>query len=196
MIEQLALTDAVGKPFEQLAREWVLKPIEMVNSTYQQPLPSALEEQAARAHDRNGQRMGDPWHVYPEQAAAGLWTTPTDLGKFVIEVQKSLLGQSNRVLSKAMIQEMVAPVGVGPFAVGFQVEKKGEGWYFAHGGSNWGFQCDMIAHRVKGYGAVVMTNSDSGGALIRELEQKIQEQYKWDVLDKPIPRTYGPPGIH
>jgi len=195
MIEQLALTDAVGKPFEQLALEWVLKPIEMTNSTYQQPLPAALEKQAARAHDRNGQRMGAPWHVYPEQAAAGLWTTPTDLAKFVIEVQKSLLGQSNRVLSKAMIREMVAPVGIGPFAVGFQVEKRGKGWYFMHGGDNWGFQCDMIAHRVKGYGVVIMTNSASGGALIRELERKIQEQYKWDVLDKPIPRTYGPPGI-
>src|ERR1051325_4906350 len=100
MIEQLALTDAVGKPFDQLAREWVLKPIEMANSTYEHPLPTAFEKQAARAHDRNGQRMNAPWHVYPEQAAAGLWTTPTDLGKFVIEVQKSLLGRSNRVLSK------------------------------------------------------------------------------------------------
>src|SRR5262249_32815124 len=196
MIEQLALTDAIGKPFDQLAREWVLKPIEMANSTYQQPLPAALEKQAARAHDRNGQAMDAPWHVYPEQAAAGLWTTPTDLGKFVIEVQKSLLGQSNRVLSKAMMQEMVAPVGIGSFAVGFQVEKRGEGWYFMHGGSNWGYQCDLMAHRVRGYGVVIMTNSDSGGALIRELERRIQEQYKWDVLDKPIPRTYGPPGIH
>ena len=47
--------------------------------------------QAARAHDRTGARMGDPWHVYPEQAAAGLWTTPTDLARFAIEVQLSLL---------------------------------------------------------------------------------------------------------
>src|SRR5262245_33808776 len=86
-----------------------------------------------------------------------------------------------------MMQEMVAPVGIGPFAAGFQVEKRGEGWYFMHGGSNWGFQCDMLAHRVKGYGVVIMTNSDSGGALIRELEQKIQEQYKWDVLDSRSP---------
>ena len=136
--------------------------------------------------------MGDPWHVYPEHAAAGLWTTPTDLAKFLIEVQKSLLGQSNRVLSQTMMQEMVTPVGVGPFAVGFSVEKKGEGWYFMHSGSNWGFQCDMLAHRVKGYGLVVMTNGDNGGALIRELERRIQEENKWDVFDKPIPRTYGP----
>ena len=138
----------------------------MTNSTYEQPLPAARQQQAARAHDRNGARRGDPWHVYPEQAAAGLWTTPTDLAKFVIEVQQSLLGRSNRVLAKASMQEMVTPVGVGPFAVGFQMEKRGEGWYFMHGGSNWGFQCDMIGHRVKGYGMAIMTNSDSGGVRI------------------------------
>jgi CubicO group peptidase (beta-lactamase class C family) len=194
MIEELVLTNAVGKPLAQLARDWVLNPIGMTNSTYEQPLPASRESQAARAHDRSGARMGDPWHVYPEHAAAGLWTTPTDLAKFLIEVQKSLLGQSNRVLSQSMAQEMVTPVGVGPFAVGFQIEKQGEGWYFMHGGSNWGFQCDMMAHRVKGYGVVIMTNGDGGGALIRELRLRIQQDEKWDTLDKPISRTYGPVG--
>ena len=192
MIEQLALTDAIGRPFAQLARDWVLNPIGMSHSTYEQPLPASREAQAARAHDRSGARMGDPWHVYPETAAAGLWTTPSDLARFLIEVQLSLVGRSNRVLSQSTAQEMVTPVGVGPFAVGFQVEKQGEGWYFMHGGSNWGFQCDMIAHRVKGYGLVVMTNGDGGGALIAELRRRIQQNDNWDTLDKPIPRTYGP----
>ena len=136
--------------------------------------------------------MGDPWHVYPEQAAAGLWTTPADLARLAIEVQLSLVGKSNRVLSQATVLEMVTPVGVGPFAVGFEVAKEGEGWYFMHGGSNWGFQCDLMAHRVHGYGAVIMTNSDSGGALIGRLRRLIQQEYKWDALDAPIPRRYGP----
>jgi CubicO group peptidase (beta-lactamase class C family) len=192
LIQQQALTDAIGRPFQDLAREWVLNPIGMTNSTYEQPLPSHREKQAARAHNRMGARMGDPWHVYPEQAAAGLWTTPSDLAKFAIEVQLSLLGKSNRVLSQTTVREMVTPVGVGPFAVGFQIEKEGEGWYFTHGGSNWGFQCDLVAHRVNGYGAAIMTNGDGGGALIGRLLRLIQQEYKWDALDAPIPRRYGP----
>ena len=192
MMQELVLTDAVGKPFVELARDWVLNPIGMTNSTFEQPLPAAREKQAARAHNPKGARSGDPWHVYPEHAAAGLWTTPTDLARFAIEVQNSLRGQSSRVLSQSTMKEMVTPVGVGPFAVGFQLEKQGEGWYFMHGGSNWGFQCDLIAHRVKGYGAVIMTNGDAGFPVIQQLRRRIQQEYKWDALDSPVPRGYGP----
>ena len=192
MIEQLTLTDAASRSLEQLAHEWVLNPLGMTNSTFEQPLPATRHAQAARAHGRDGQRMGDPWHVYPEQAAAGLWTTPTDLAKFVIEVQLSLLGKSNRVLKQSTMQEMVTPVGVGPFAVGFTVEKQGEGWYFMHGGSNWGFMCDVIGHRAKGYGLAIMTNGDNGSPLIQELRTRLERAYQWDVFDTPLPRTYGP----
>jgi CubicO group peptidase (beta-lactamase class C family) len=192
LLQQLAVTDAVGKPFAQIAAEWVLNPLEMTNSTFEQPLPAARHPQAARAHDRNGARMQDPWRVHPEQAAAGLWTTPTDLARFAIELQLAVQGRSSRVLTPALAREMITPVGVGPYAVGFGILKLGEGWYFSHGGSNWGFQCDLTAHRSKGYGAVIMTNSDSGGALIPQLLQLIQQEYKWDAIDSPIPRRYGP----
>jgi len=188
MIEQLALTDVLGKAFAQIMREYVLDPIGMTNSSYEQPLPPQRAAQAARAHNRAGHAMDAMWHVYPEQAAAGLWTTPTDLAKFVIEVEMALLGKSSRVLSQSMMQEMVTPVGVGPFAVGFSIEKQGEGWYFSHGGDNWGFQCDLVAHRAKGYGVVIMTNSDSGGFILREVRDRVARAYNWDTLDKPILR--------
>ena len=193
-IQQLALMDAVGRPFADIARDSVLTPIGMTNSTYEQPLPAARQKQAALAHNRIGARMDDPWHVYPEQAAAGLWTTPTDLAMFVIEVQKTLRRRQSidRVLTRESMLEMVTPVGVGPFAVGFQIAKQGEGWYFSHGGSNWGFQCHMIAPPAQGLRPGdhdqqrQRRRADAGAA------PRIQQAYKWDVFDQPIPRTYGP----
>jgi CubicO group peptidase (beta-lactamase class C family) len=187
-IMQLALTDLTGKAFADLMREKVLEPIGMTNSTFQQPPEGAMAELTSRAHDGMGKAMGPKWHVYPEQAAAGLWTTPSDLARFAIEVQQAYRGPNGKVLSQAAVREMIAPTGVGPFAVGFSIDKRGEGWYFTHSGGNWGFGCDLLAHVRKGYGVVVMTNSDGGFRLVTEIEARIAAAYNWDTLDKPIPR--------
>jgi CubicO group peptidase (beta-lactamase class C family) len=160
----------------------------MTHSAYEQPLSAQRDRNAARGHDRSGAARDVKWHVYPELAAAGLWTTAPDLARFGIELQKSLHGRSNRVLSRAMAVEMASPVGVGPFGLGVSIAKSGEGWYLDHGGSNWGFQCLVIVHKLKGYGFAAMTNSDSGGRLIAELRQRVAAAYKWDSLDTPLRR--------
>jgi CubicO group peptidase (beta-lactamase class C family) len=185
---QLALNDLTRTPFAEFMRTTVLAPLQMTNSTYEQPLPDAMVARASRAHNREGLARPVPWHVYPEQAAAGLWTTPTDLAKFAIEVQRAMKGPRGAVLTQASAREMTTPVGVGPFGVGLTVERRGEGWYFSHGGSNWGFQCMVIAHARKGYGLAVMTNADSGGQLIGEIVARVASAYGWDSLDKPLAR--------
>ena len=188
-IMQLAMTDLYGKPYPELLQELVLRPIGMTRSGYDQPLSPDRDRNAARAHSGAGEAMPDgKWHVYPELAAAGLWTTPTDLAKLAIELQLSLQGKSNRVLSRESARQMIAPAGVGPFAVGFVVAKTGEGWYFNHGGSNWGFRADLTAHVVKGYGVAIMANGDRGSALIEELKGRVGAAYDWDTLERPIPR--------
>jgi CubicO group peptidase (beta-lactamase class C family) len=185
---QLLMDDVTKRPFAEVMRDSVLAPLAMTSSVYEQPLSPGRDKLAARAHDRAGRARDAKWHVYPELAAAGLWTTAPDLARFGIELQQSIQGRSNRVLSRAMAMEMATPVGVGPFAIGMQIAKNGEGWYLSHGGSNWGFQCLLVVHKLKGYGFAAMANSDSGGRVIAELQQRIAQAYGWDTLDKPLRR--------
>ncbi len=189
-LQQLVLRDVRQQPFARIMREHVLDPLAMRHSTYEQPLPAEWAATAARAHSDDGQAMGPKWHVYPELAAAGLWTTPSDLARFAIEVQQSIRGESNRVLDLPHARRMVTPVGVGPYAIGFSIQQDGQGWYFSHGGANWGFRATLVAHISKGYGVAVMTNSESGGKVINELLKRVQRAYAWDALAEPVPRGY------
>jgi len=192
---QQALTDVRKRPFADMMRDGVLRPIGMTNSSFEQPLPPALDRNAARAHSAQGTSMGAKWHVYPEQAAAGLWTTPSDLARLLIEVQRASAGQSKAVLARAQAQEMLTPVGVGDYAVGFRIEKIGEGWYFGHGGANWGFRGTLLAHKTKGYGLVVLTNAEQGSAVATEVSRRIQLAYEWDSFAEPAPRGYRPTAV-
>ena len=187
-IVQLALIERLKRPFPETLKTTVLDPIGLRDSAYEQPLSPERDKRAARAHDGQGLSRDAKWHVYPELAAAGLWTTPSDLARIAIDVQKSLMMDQGKVLSRTTARSMMTPAGVGGYAVGWAIEKRGEGWYFMHGGSNWGFQCQLIAHMTKGYGVAIMTNSDSGGAILREIEQRVANAYDWDSLDKPVPR--------
>lgn len=185
---QLLMTDVTGEDFAAMMHARVLGPLGMADSSFEQPPPESRAARLAHAHNGQGAHGPVPWHIYPEQAAAGLWTTPSDLARLAIEVQEAVRGPKAKVLSQASAREMTAPVGTGPYAVGFAVEQRGQGWYFAHGGSNWGFRCSLVAHVRKGYGVVVMTNGDAGGGVIAEIEARVASVYGWDSLDKPLLR--------
>lgn len=189
-VMELALSDARRMPFEVVMQQDILGPIGMTRSSYTQPISSEHDRNAARAHDGEGRSRGPKWHVYPELAAAGLWTTPSDLARFAIDVQRTVRGDRGAVLEREMIDEMLRPVGVGPYAVGFSISRLGEGWYFGHGGSNWGFRAQLLAHTAKGYGFVIMTNADRGSSLIAELSRRIQQTYEWDSLAEGVRRGY------
>jgi tetratricopeptide (TPR) repeat protein len=122
-------------------------------------------------------------------AAAGLWTTPTDLAKFGIEVQLSLQGKSNKVLSKATVERMVTPfLPSSDVGLGFFNQKRGQQIYFGHNGADEGFRADMLLHREKGYGAVVMVNSDNG-QIAGEIMRAIAREYGWDEFLPPEVET-------
>lgn len=185
-IAQLAIMDIEKKPYPQIAQETVLGPLKMTNSTYQQPLPDDTRKKAATGYRSDGKAVVGKIHIYPEMAAAGLWTTPTDLARFAIESQLSLVGKSNKVLSKEMTAKMVAPfLALAPAGLGFFSEKHGAATYFGHGGADEGFRAQLLVHKDKGYGAVVMVNSDNG-QIMNEIIRGIAREYQWeDYLPRP-----------
>jgi CubicO group peptidase (beta-lactamase class C family) len=172
---QQAMIDRAGQPFDVLMRELVLGPLGMKDSSFTQPLPAALAARAAQAHDRQGKPIPGGAHTYPEQAAAGLWTTAHDLAKFAIAIQQGAAGNKG-VLSPAMTRTMLTPV-MNDYALGLQMQDKGKA--FGHGGSNVGFKSSLVAFVDKGDGAVVLTNGDNGGELAAGLMRAIAHEYKW-----------------
>ena len=177
-IAQLAMTDATGQPFPKLLAETVLRPVGMTASTYEQPLPESRVAEAAAGYRQDGSPVEGKRHVYPEMAAAGLWTTPSDLARFAIGVQKMLRGERGP-LSKAMAQNMVTPRKEG-YGLGLLIEEKGATRYFTHGGSDEGFQALLYASVDRGYGAALMTNSDAGSRIMPEVLRAIAAEYSWE----------------
>jgi len=185
MIMQLLMTDQLGEPFDAIMQRLVVSPLGMSNSSFEQPPSEKDIDKLAYAHDEDGKRMEAPWHIFPEQAAAGLWTTASDLARFVIEIQRAVRGPAGEVLTQATAREMVAPVGVGPNSVGLRLMNKGDGWYFYHGGNNTGFDALVVGHLRKGYGVVIMTNAQgSGYKLIEEVQARVAATYHWDGFEQ------------
>src|SRR5271165_2161844 len=177
-IEQLLIIDVTGKPFPQFMQQTVLGPIGMTNSTFQRPLPPDLAAHAAAGALADGKPIPGKWHIYPELAAAGLWTTPTDLAKFGIEIALSRNGKSNRVLSEAMTRQMLTPQS-GDVGLGFFLDTGGNPNVFEHAGSNAGYRCIMMMLSDTGQGLAIMTNSDRGGEVAGYLFESIAKEYGW-----------------
>jgi len=184
-IEQLLMTDVTGKPFPALMKETVLDKIAMTDSSYEQPLPAAWQTRTPTGTDHSGKAIHGKWHVYPEMAAAGLWTTPTDLAKFVIEIALSRQGKSNKVLTQKTVEEMLTPVkdeaGLGFF---MSKDRPGE---FGHDGADEGFQAVLVMNWETGQGAALMANSDTGIVVMGEVLRSIAKEYGWKSARQRVP---------
>lgn len=181
-VAQLAVTDLIGKPFPQIVREELFAPLKLKHSTYQQPLPDSLEAIASTAFPWKGEPIEGRFHTYPEMAAAGLWTNPTELATCLIEVQKALRGESD-VFKKETIEEMLTPQKVAThIGIGYFLEGKGDSARFRHGGWDEGFVTEAVAYKHIGKGAVIMVNSNEGADIQDEILRAIATEYQWPDL--------------
>jgi CubicO group peptidase (beta-lactamase class C family) len=189
-ITKRIIMDVSNEAYDTYMQNEVLRPMGLTSSFYTQPPPPGAFPRLATAYPRNGRPVIGKFHIYPEQAADGLWTTPSDLAKYIIEMQLSLEGKSNKVLSKAFTQTMLTPT-MENAAMGVFIDTRGAMKYFGHGGSNQGFRGQYYGSMESGYGVIVMINSDNG-AIIPEILNSVATVYNWKdftgrKVKQPIP---------
>lgn len=181
-ITQLIMTDITNQPFDKYMQNSVLKPLGMNESFFIQPPPIEKKDFLATAYNRDGSEVPGKYCIYPELAAGGLWTTPTDLAKYIVETQLSFLGKSSKVLSTEMTKVRLTPFD-GYSALGVYIHNKGK--YFEFSGGNYGFTSNYWADIVNGNGVVVMTNS-ANVEIVSEIINSVAVTYHWDDFYKPV----------
>ncbi len=178
LVVQQMVEDLTGKPLAVLAKEYVFDKLGMANSTFDYPLPQTQLPKAATAHSKTGERMPGKWHTYPEQAAAGLWTTPSDLARLLIEVLKSYKKEESCVLSSEMTCQMLTPQ-MSTGGLGYFIAIKNGMTTFGHPGQNFGFRSLLLGCLETGQGVIWMANGENGRQLGREVMRGLDEVVGW-----------------
>lgn len=178
VVAQVLVQDVTGKSFASVMKRFVLDPLGMHRSTYLQPLPERLANDAAVGHRSDGTPVRGRWHTYPEQAAAGLWTTPADLARFALGIAAAYQGNPGSILDRETAREMLSE-RVGGWGLGLRVAGTGADLQLSHEGANAGYRAYLVLYPITGSGVAVMTNSDSGYPLLMELVRSVSRVYEW-----------------
>jgi CubicO group peptidase (beta-lactamase class C family) len=177
-VMQQMMIDATGKAFPELMHETVLARLQMTASTYEQPLPADRVTLAATGYYPDGKGVKGKWHIYPEMAAAGLWTTPSDLARFAIAIQEALAAKSNPVITSSMTRRMLT-VQKGNNGLGLFLNGIGKKLRFEHGGRDAGFDTFLMAEAESGRGVVIMINMNDNTGAVNRMVEAVRKEYHW-----------------
>lgn len=179
-VAEIALQDRLQQPFEQIMRTWLAVPVGLKQADFTQPLPSRSHGHTARGHLGDGGVVPGGWHNHPEQAAAGLWTTASDMAALLIEIRKGWQGTS-AVFTRDSIRELLANP-IDGHAYGFRLIGEDDQVFMTHYGGTVGYRAGMTLNLSTGNGAVYLSNSDNGSELGLEFFGAVSGVYGWPVF--------------
>lgn len=175
-ILHLLVEDVTGMSFRQFVKENIFLRLGMTRSDY---YPDAPALPKASGHYSSGHVVPGGWYIYPESAAAGLWTTASDLARYAISIQSAAMGDPGSIFLPETAREMLTPqipIKEGSDE-GLSIIINGQ--MFGHAGSNEGFKLQTSAFSDRGQGAVVLTNGENGTDLINEILRGVSKVYGW-----------------
>lgn len=179
VLAQKIVTDVCKRDFCDLMNDLVLSPFSMTHSTYSQPLSNDQHNEIAFGYNLHNLQLPGGYNIMPELSATGLWTTPSDLARFGIEIMKALKSES-KYLAKNTAELMTTKAYENsPYGMGLAVDQCKKGLTFGHGGSNFGYHSNMCFCTDEGSGIVVMQNSDIGIGICDEVTNAFKEICDW-----------------
>ncbi|WP_189071021.1 serine hydrolase domain-containing protein, partial [Deinococcus radiotolerans] len=184
---ELLMEETAHQPFPELMQRQVLRPLGMTHSLFAQPLPEGLAGLAAQAHTSTGEPLAGRWHTYPELAAAGLWSTPSDLARWLLALARAANAREGALLSREVTRQMLTDHTPGlarwwsghAYGLGLKLQGRGVSFSFGHTGINQGYRAVAVMYPRTGQGVVVMTNGENGEALAREIVRGVATTYDW-----------------
>jgi len=178
-VMQVLIADVSGDTFESFMQSKVLDVLGMRSSTYMQSPQPALAARRASGHRWGGERIPGKLHLYPEMAAAGLWTTPTDLAQYLLYVQAAVRGDPGLFIDASLARELVARQNGGAHGLGPEIYATGEFARFGHNGVDEGFEASAVAYVARGQGLVVMANANRASMFFDEVKASVARAYGW-----------------
>jgi CubicO group peptidase (beta-lactamase class C family) len=178
MLAQYILEKITNKSYQDWADELIFKPLNMHHSTLSMPLDKNHNHEIATGWSAYDTPLDHGYVIYPELAAAGLWTTPSDLACFGIEIMKAYYKKSDFLTSKSAELMMTIPKDIkSEYGLGFHINTVNYQLWFGHGGDNTGFHSRMAFCPNKESGIIVMVNSDIGDDIPNQVLECFIKQY-------------------
>lgn len=178
VLEQL-IEDVTKQAFPVWIGNEVLKPLHMDHSLFQYPLNKKLRAIAVPGFLANGTMIKDGWNNYAIAGAGGLWSTPTDLAKFAINISNAYLGRDNGIVSKSIAIEMLTRQKNTDYGLGIVINGDGRTLNFRKEGHNLGYFNELLMFPNSGDGVIIMTNSENGEHILNYLIPFIAQKYQW-----------------
>ncbi|SMG52442.1 CubicO group peptidase, beta-lactamase class C family [Marivirga sericea] len=183
IISQLILLDNTNSTYEDFVDENIFRPSGMSNSFYSIELEK-YPKNLALGHKGNGKTLKNNYNFYPESAAAGLWTTPTDLAKLIIDIQRGLKAEPSQILSCKSTEVLIKPtLDNSNSALGLFTQQEDGALYLQHSGSNRGYRGKLFFGSDNGNGVVVMVNG-ANTIIIEEIIRSVASVYNWAGFEK------------
>ena len=174
----------LGAAYDDAMEKRIFAPLGMKSTTFDMERAQKGNHAWPHGDDVDGKPavadMAFNYSVVPHRPAGGVWTSAHDLIRYVqLELGRGKLPNGKRLVSEEnllMRRKPQVPTGEDQsYGMGLSVDRTWGVPVVHHGGSMAGFKSDLMFLPDHGIGAVLLTNADDGGMLLRPFMRRLLE---------------------